>query len=141
MTKRIRRKISSFTYSIRKTYWKIVTAKPSLMVIALVLIGASIFLLGGGIYDLLEKPLIAVFQSGGTFISFFPFDLNAQLLIESISTMTFYTIGVLGFLLAYQSTKYAYKPRQAFIFLVMGCVLIIIAYIFIERSLLSKWGL
>ena len=116
------------------------TAKPSLVVIALILIAASVFLLGGGVYDLLERPLVAVFQSGGTFISFYPYALNEQLLIESISTMTFYTIGVAGFLLAYQSTKYAYRPRQAFILLLVGSVLIVVAYIFIERSLLTKFG-
>lgn len=140
MTRRIRRKSSSFIYFMRKAYWKIVTAKPSIMAIAFIVIAASIFLLGGGVYDLLEKPLIAVFQSGGTFISFYPYALNEQLLIESISAMTFYTIGVVGFLLAYQSTKYAYRPRQAFILLLVGCVMIIAAYIFIERSLLAKWG-
>jgi len=132
--------LSSMAYFMRKTYWRIVTAKPSLVVIALILIAASVFLLGGGVYDLLERPLVAVFQSGGTFISFYPYALNEQLLIESISTMTFYTIGVAGFLLAYQSTKYAYRPRQAFILLLVGSVLIVVAYIFIERSLLTKFG-
>lgn len=140
MTRRIRRRMSSFAYFMRKAYWRIVTAKPSIMAIAFILVALSIFFLGGGVYDFLEKPLIAVFQSGGTFISFYPYALNEQLLIESISAMTFYTIGVVGFLLAYQSTKYAYRPRQAFILLLIGCVLIIAAYIFIERSLLAKFG-
>jgi len=140
MARRIRRELSSLAYFMRKTYRKIITAKPSLVVIAFALIGASIFFLGGGVYDLLEKPLIAVFQSGGTFISFYPYALNEQLLIESISAMAFYTIGIAGFLLAYQSTKYAYRPRQAFILLLVGCVLIVVAYIFVERSLLSKFG-
>ncbi len=116
------------------------TAKPSVLVIAFIFIGASVFLLGGGVYDILEKPFIAVFQRGGTFISFYPFALNEQLLIESISAMMFYTIGVVGFLLAYQSTKYAYRPRQAFILLLLGCVMIVVAYIFVERSLLAKFG-
>jgi uncharacterized membrane protein len=140
MARRMRRRMSSFAYHVQKAYWRLVTAKPSLVVIAFILIAASVFLLGGGVYDLLEKPLIAVFQSGGTFISFYPFSLNEQLLIESVSAMTFYTIGIIGFLLAYQSTKYAYRPRQAFILLLIGCVLIVAAYIFVERSLLTKFG-
>lgn len=139
MTRRIRRRMSSFAYFMRKSYWKIVTAKPSVMAIALILVAASVFFLGGGVYDLLEKPLIAVFQSGGTIISFLPYRLNEQFLFESISAMIFYVIGVVGLLLTYQSTKYAYRPRQAYILLLVGCVLILSAYIFIEDRFLSKF--
>ena len=136
----IKRRISSLTFFMQKAYWKIVTAKPSIFVIAVVVFAASVFLLGGGVYDLLEKPLVAVVQTGGRIIVFYPYAINEQLLLESIVVMTGYAIGVVGFLLTYQSTKYAYRPRQAYMLLLVGCVLIITAYIFIERSLLARWG-
>jgi len=41
-------------------------------------------------------------------------------------------------LLMYQSTKYVYKPRQAFMMLLSGVVLMLIAYIYIENSIFSK---
>ena len=116
-----------------------VTAKPSIFVTAVLVVAASLFLLGGGIYDILEKPLFAIVASG-RIITYYPYDVNAQFLVESIIVMVIYAIGIVGFLLTYQSTKYAYSSRQAYRLLLVGCILIIVAYIFIERSLLARWA-
>jgi len=140
MIRWFKRKISSFAFFLQKAYWKIITAKPSIFVIAVIVVAACVFLLGGGVYDILEKPLVAVVASGGRIIVFYPYALNEQFLMESIVVMVGYAIGVVGFLLTYQSTKYAYRPRQAYILLLVGCVLIITAYVFVERSLLARWG-
>ena len=139
MARGFRRRFSSLAFSMQKTYWKIVTAKPSIFVTAVVAVAASLFLLGGGIYDLLQKPLLAVVGAGGRIITYYPYSINEQFLVESILVMIGLAIGVVGFLLTYQSTKYAYRSRQAYRLLLVGCVLIIIAYIFIESSLLSRW--
>ncbi len=136
----IERRISSLTFFMQKAYWKMVTTKPSIFVIAALTVAVSIFLLGGGIYDLLEKPLLAIIASGGRIVVYYPFALNEQFLVESIIIMTAYAIGVVGLILTYQSTKYVYRPRQAYIFLLVGCILIIISYIFTEQSLLARWA-
>jgi len=140
MIKWFKRKISSLAFFVQKAYWKIITAKPSIFIISVITVAASLFLLGGGVYDLLEKPLVAVIASGGRIIVFYPYALNEQFLMESIVVMAGYAIGVVGLLLTYQSTKYAYSPRQAYILLILGCVLVITAYVFIERSLLARWA-
>ncbi len=139
MARQIKRRISSLSFFMQKAYWKIVTAKPSIFVIATIVVAGSIFLLGGGIYDILEKPLTAIVAAGGRIIVVYPYALNEQFLVESIIVMTLYAIGVVGFFLTYQSTKYAYRPRQAFILLLMGCVLIITAYLLMENTLLARW--
>lgn len=139
MARGLRRRISSLAFSMQKAYWKIVTAKPSIFVTAVLVVAASLFLLGGGIYDILEKPLFAIVTAGGRIITIYPYQLNEQFLVESIIVMVIYTIGVTGFLLTYQSTKYAYRPRQAYRLLLVGCVLLVIAYILIERSLLARF--
>jgi len=139
MARQLRRRFSSFAFSMQKAYWKMVTAKPSIFVTAVLVVAASLFLLGGGVYDILEKPLFAIVASGGRIITYYPYTLNEQFLVESIIVMVIYAIGVMGFLLTYQSTKYAYSSRQAYRLLLVGCVLIVIAYIFIERSLLARW--
>jgi hypothetical protein len=139
MARGFRRRFSSLAFSIQKTYWKMVTAKPSIFVTAVLAVAASLFLLGGGIYDLLQKPLLAVVGAGGRIITYYPYSINEQFLVESILIMTGLAIGVVGFLLTYQSTKYAYRSRQAYRLLLVGCVMIIIAYIFVESSLLSRW--
>lgn len=139
MARQIKRRVSSLSFFIQKAYWKIMTAKPSIFVIATIVVAGSIFLLGGGIYDILEKPLTAIVAAGGRIIVIYPYALNEQFLVESIIVMTLYAIGVVGFFLTYQSTKYAYRPRQAFILLLVGFVLIITAYLLMENTLLARW--
>jgi len=141
VTRRVKRNLASLSYILQRTYWKIVTAKPSVLVFAVVIIAASIFLLGGGIYDLLEKPFFAIFLEEGRFIGVYPYSLNEQLLAESIFVMLIYAIGTGGLLLTYQSTKYAYRPRQAFMFLLIGVVFIVVAYICVEYAFLARWRL
>jgi len=140
MARQMKKRISSLSFFMQKAYWKIMTAKPSLLFIATLAVAASIFLLGGGIYDFLEKPLLAIVASGGRLIVVYPYALNEQFLVESIIVMALYAIGVAGFFLTYQSTKYAYRPRQAFILLLVGFFLIIAAYLLIENTLLARWS-
>jgi len=140
VTRRVKRNLASLSYMLQRAYWKIVTAKPSVMVFAVAIIAASIFLLGGGVYDLLEKPFFAIFIQG-RFIGVYPYSLNEQLLAESIFVMLIYAIGASGLLLTYQSTKYAYRPRQAFMFLLIGVIFIIVAYIAVEYAFLARWRL
>ena len=140
MARWFRRIFSSLGFSMQKAYWKMVTAKPSTFATAVIVVATSIFLLGGGIYDLLEKPLLLIVAAGGRIITYYPYALNEQFLVESVIVMITYALAVGGFLVTYQSTKYAYRSRQAYRLLLVGCVLIVIAYIFIERSLLARWG-
>ncbi len=51
-----------------------------------------------------------------------------------------YGIGFAGLLAVYQSTKYAYKPRQAYMMLVIGVTLLLLAYIFLEDAIQIKLG-
>ncbi len=107
------------------------TAKPSTLLLASIAIGASVFLLGGGIYDIIEQPVVA-FVSGGRIIPYYPQALNEQLLGESIGAMVLYSLGIIGILLVYQSTKYAYNPREAFTTLLVGLLLLLIGWVLVE---------
>ena len=141
MSKWFNKQISSFAFSLQKTYEKIITAKPSLFVVGASAVVVSLFLLGGGIYDILTTDIaVAYFPPGGKIIVFYP-SLAEQFLLESMLVMIFGAIGFAGFLIAHRSTKYAYSPRQAYRFLLVGCVLLIIGYILIENGLISKFGL
>jgi hypothetical protein len=135
----VSKRISSLAFSLQKTYERILTAKPSLFIIAILAVAVSLFLLAGGIYDILIKPIIAIVASGGRIISFYPYGITDQLLLESVIIMIFYAIGFAGFLIAYRSTKYAYNPRQAYRFLLVGCVLLLIAYVLVEQNLLASF--
>ena len=136
----VSKRISGLAFSLQKTYERILTAKPSPFVVGILVVGASLFLLGGGIYDFLIKPIVAIVASGGRIISFYPYGITEQLLLESVIIMVFYTMGFAGFLIAYRSTKYAYNPRQAYRFLLVGCVLLLISYVLVEQNLLASFG-
>jgi hypothetical protein len=121
---------------MRRTYKKIISSKPSTSIIAFIVVALSVFLLGGGIYDIFVQPL-SVIPYGSGILFFYP-GLQQQVIVESVGVMITYIIGVAGILLMYQSTKYAYKARQAFIMLLVGTVLIVVAYFIFENLASSK---
>jgi hypothetical protein len=126
---RIQRRFASLVFDMQKAYRKILALKPSWTIIALIGVAASVFLLGGGVYDLIEKPFALLpGATSGSWIFYYPRELNAQSLNESIIVMFLYAIGFAGFAAIYQSTKYAHKPRQAFTWLLVGAILAILAY-------------
>ena len=125
---------------MRKAYQRILNIKISWLIIALMAVAASIFLLGGGVFDIIMKPMAIVPGLQGRWIFFWPYELNRQSLNESIIVMLLYGIGFGGFWAMYQSTKYAYKPRQAFILLLAGAVLVILAYFSCETIINLKLG-
>jgi len=133
----MKRKAASLSFTLRRLWNKITTYKPSIWVISGVIIALSIFLLGGGIYDIIEKP-IPIGIRGGRVITFYPYGINEQLLGERLLVMILYGLGVAGLILTYQSTKFAYRPRQAYIMLLIGISLVTLSYIFVELSLRQK---
>jgi len=138
LTSRIKKRFTSLGFWLRKTYWKLATAKPSIFIIALIIVAFSIFLLGGGVYDILEKPMVAIPISSTRILFFYPYTVHEQSILESLFVMMSYSLGIAGVLVMYQSTKYAYKPRQAFIMLLSGAVLLLLAYFYIENLIFSK---
>lgn len=131
MSRKARRGAESFSYYLQKAYWRLVTLKPSTLLLATLAIAASVFLLGGGIYDILEQPIIA-FISGGRVIPYYPQALNEQLLGESIASMILYALGIIGLILMYRSTKYTYNPREAYTTLLIGLLLLMIGWVIVE---------
>jgi len=133
----LRSRLASFGFTARKTYRKITTAKPSVFLVAAIVTGASLFLLGGGIYDILEQPLLGI-PIGQRVLFFYPGTLSEQTVLDSMFAMTSYFFGAVGILLMYQSTKYAYRPRQAFMTLLIGAVFFLMAYFLMENLIYQK---
>ena len=95
----------------------------------ILLIGFSIFIFGGGVYDIMEQPSTEIF--------FFP-GLGGQFFNESVIFMLFLAMGMAGGLLAFRSTRYTYRPREAKMFLLIGLTLLIVAFIGTEMILSMK---
>jgi len=70
---------------------------------------------------------------------FYPGTIQDQTILDSFFVMISYFFGVMGLLLVYQSTKYAYKPRQAWMILLVGVIFLLIAYIYVETIIYLKF--
>ena len=138
MSRSVKRGISSLSFSMNRLYRTITTAKPSSFVVGVLAISVAVFLFGGGLYDLIMKPLPAVYY-GGRFLFLYP-QLTEQFISDSIVAMTIYALGIIGMIAVYQSTKYVYKPRQAYMMLIIGFALVFMAYIFLEETIRIKLG-
>jgi hypothetical protein len=126
------------SYSMDKLYRRISTMKPSTLIISSLAIALAVFLFGGGLYDIIMKPYPAVYY-GGTFLFIYP-QLSEQFIADSMVAMILYAFGIAGLVIVYQSTKYAYKPRQAYMMFLMGVVLLFLAYVFLEVTIELKLG-
>jgi hypothetical protein len=138
MSKKAKRRASSMSFSLSRWFSRLSTTKPSSLVISIVVIAYAIFLFGGGLYTIISSPLPA-FYTGRGFIFLYP-ELGRQFIADTVISVMLYAIGFAGLLAIYQSTKYAYKPRQAYMMLVIGVALLLLAYIFLEDAILIKLG-
>jgi hypothetical protein len=138
MSRSVKRGVSSLSFSMNRLYRAITTAKPSSFVVGVLAISVAVFFFGGGLYDLIMKPLPAVYY-GGRFLFLYP-QLTEQFISDSIVAMTVYALGIIGMIAVYQSTKYVYKPRQAYMMLIIGFALVFMAYIFLEETIRIKLG-
>jgi hypothetical protein len=129
---------SNFVNFFQKIFLKISKLQPSPQLVAIFVMVFSIFLLGGGIYDITMNPIAIFPLSSGRFIFYYPFQLHDQLLNESIGVMLFYGIGALGLFLIYQSTKHIRNPRQVSAIVKIGVALFVISFIAIEAILYWK---
>ncbi|MEM3798225.1 MAG: hypothetical protein QXD34_03330 [Candidatus Bathyarchaeia archaeon] len=133
MARKMKRTLSSMSYSFQKLFRRISTIKPSSIALATIAAVVAVFLFGGGLYLIIVKPYPAVYY-GGRFLFVYP-QLSEQWVSDSLMAMIIFSFGVIGALLMYQSTKYAYKPRQAYLMFIVGMALFIIAYISVEAIL------
>ena len=142
VSNKVKRRMSSLSYSINKFYRKISTARPSTIVLSVVAMAVAIFLFGGGIYNVVTRPLPSAYvdlPGGGRFIFLYP-QLSEQFVTDSIVVMILYSLGIIGAIAMYQSTKYAYKPRQAYLMFLVGVIFLVLAYILLENALQIKMG-
>src|SRR5271157_3734511 len=136
MSKSVKRRVSSLSFSINKLYLSIVNFRPPTLLIPILVVAFSIFLFSGGVYDLVQKPLTAVYYNN-QFLFLNPY-LSEQFVSDSVVAAIIYSLGVLGLLMIYQSTKYVYKPRQAYMMLLIGLTLLFLSYVAVEATINLK---
>jgi hypothetical protein len=138
MSQKMKKATTSASFSINKIYRRLSSTKPSTLLVSSIAIAVVIFLFGGGLYDVIVQPYPAVYY-GGRFLFAYP-QLSEQFISDSLVSMLLYGGGVIGLITIYQSTKYAYKPRQAYLWFLVGLILVVLAYILLEVTIRAKGG-
>ena len=135
MSHKAKRKNSSMSSSFERWLNKYSTIKPSSFTITIIVIAYAIFLFGGGLFTIV-LPIFPPYINNN-FLFIYP-ELASQFISDTIIAATLYVMGFVGLLALYQSTKYAYKPRQAYMTAIIGVSLLLLAYIFLESILVIK---
>ena len=94
---------------------------------AVIVVLFTIFILGGGVYDMIKSPGAAVQTSTGL-SSIHPY-IGEQTINESIVSMFLYGCGFLGILLVNRSTKILYDKSKANLQITVGIGLAIIGVV------------
>ena len=90
------------------------------------------------LFALINHPITSFYNSNtGQFFFLYP-DISNQFISDTLIAVSLYGLGFVGLLAIYQSTKSAYKPRQAYMLLIVGVALLLLAYVFLEGSISFK---
>jgi len=110
--------------------------KPSSVLVTIAVLGVAIFLFAGGLYDIINQPLPAVYYNS-RFYFLYP-SLSEQFIFDTVVSGILYGLGFVGLLAIYQSSRHAYNQRQAYMTMIIGASLLLIAYLFIEYFIQVK---
>ncbi len=110
-----------------RAYRTLASFKPSASAIALAAVLAAAFLLGGGLYNIIQSPRVVIPRPGTIWITY-PYTMLDQVLMESLISMVLWGLGFAGLYLIYDSTKYADEPHRAYYRFVIGVFLVLLAY-------------
>lgn len=138
MTTTIKKSSSNVSFSLSRWFRKLTTNAPTAFIVTAVGISYVIFLFGGGLFTLINHPITSYYNSQtGQFFFLYP-DISNQFVADTLIAISLYGLGFVGLLAIYQSTKSAYKPRQAYMLLIVGVALLLLSYVFLEGSISFK---
>jgi hypothetical protein len=136
MTTKLKKSSSNMSFSLSRWFRKISTNAPTAFLVTAVGISYVIFLFGGGLYTLINHPSPSAYVNN-QFYFLYP-DISSQFISDTLISVTLYVLGFGGLLSIYQSSKSAYKPRQAYMLLVIGVALLLLSFVFLEGSIAFK---
>jgi len=121
------RRAKNFTEGVRRWSRKLRFRIPKTLLV-FSMIAAAIFIMGGGIYDLLDKPVSILPGPRGGWIAVHPL-IHEQTLNESLLSISFYVFIFSGFFLSYRSSQIRFNPRQSKMLMIIGLTLLVIGVI------------
>lgn len=136
MTSKLKKSSESMSFSLSRWFRKFSQNAPTAFIITAVGIFYAVFLFGGGLYTLINHPAPSAYVNN-QFYFLYP-DISSQFISDTLISVTLYVLGFVGLLAIYQSTKSAYKPRNAYMLLIVGVALLLLSYVFLEGSISFK---
>ena len=136
MTSKLKKSSSEMSFSLSRWFRKLTTNAPTAFIVTALGISYAVFLFGGGLYTLINHPQPSAYVNG-QFFFLYP-NIGSQFIADTLISVTLYALGFLGLLFIYQSSKSAYKPRQAYMMMVIGVAFVLLAYVFLEGSIQLK---
>ena len=134
MASKIRKSSSDISFSLGRWFRRLSTNAPTVTLVTILGLSYVIFLFGGGLYTLINHPMPVYIGQGGSPIYFLYPDLSYQFGGDTFVSISLYVLGFVGLLLVYQSSKSAYKPRQAYMLLIIGVTFLLLSYIFLASD-------
>lgn len=113
--------------------------KPSTTVALILVLGFVGFILAGGIYDILERP-IALLPTPYGYSVMIKGTLGQQTLNESLEAAFFYMLGLGGLYMLLRSTRFAYRPRNAYLMLILGTLTVVLVLFYSSALITQKVG-
>ena len=109
----------------------------SMRIMTMLLIVVSVFLLAGGVYDVIQARLgnLVVLLPSPQYPQFYYTGMSDQTFNESVYFMVFLVMGISGGYLSFNSSRHAYRPREAKMLLVVGAALLMIGAVGCEAML------
>ena len=136
MTSKLKKSSDNLSFSLSRWFRRVSTHAPSAALITIVGISYAIFLFGGGLYTLINHPLPSAYYNS-KFYFLYP-SLSSQFVSDTAVSVILYALGFVGLLMIYQSSKSAYKPRQAYLMIIIGVTFLLLSYVFLEGAIAFK---
>jgi len=137
---RVKRALGNMSYSLHlsggPSTRRIKPSTTLTIIIALAIVG---FILAGGVYDLLEHP-ISLLPTPTGYSVLITGTLGAQTLNESLIAGFLYMLGLGGLYMLLRSTRFAYRPRNAYLMLMIGTFMVLMVVYYSNALMSAKLG-
>lgn len=137
---KLQRAFGNVGYSLR--IFRVPTARRMTPSTTVLLIGVLVFvgfILAGGIYDILERP-ISLLPTPTGYSVVIRGTLGQQTLNESLIAAFLYMLGLGGLYMLLRSTRYAYRPRNAYLLLILGTLTVLLVVFYSNSLITAKIG-
>jgi len=138
---RLQRWFENFAHSFRifRTPSTARKMKPSTTVSIIIALAFVAFVLAGGVYDILEHP-ISLLPSTSGYSVLIKGTLGEQTLNESLIAGFLYMLGLGGLYMLLRSTRFAYRPRNAYMLLIIGTITVLMVAYYSNALIETKIG-